>query len=130
MELFDYFINVLIQNVDYHISDIELINIRWSLMNAVEFNQYMILENCDRKFCGFMTWEIRNNSNKEDMIDLGINNLVIIKSARGTYNLMRSVNILRSKYPNVASFVWHNRKHNEVYEFRQRGYYEAMEKSI
>jgi hypothetical protein len=121
MELFDYFFQVLMANVD-NLRTEELMSIHWSLIKAVEVGQYKELYQ-DGKFVGFVTWEIRPNEIRYAKIDIGITNLVIIKKARGTYSLMSIINYLRQQYPNVASFVWQNRKLKELKEFKQRGKY-------
>lgn len=130
MEIVDIMIEAIIKNSDYNIECLELMNIRESLINAARSRQYLYLNDIKSNLCGFLTWEMQNNIDNPGKIDIGITNLIIFKTARGTYNLMRVINYLRNKYPNVASFVWEDRKRKEVIEFKQRGYYEYMAKAV
>lgn len=119
MELYDYYFQVIMNEVN-NLRTEELMSIHWSLVRAVQDRQYKEIQDNRGNFCGFVTWEIKP-SNQLGRIDIGITNLVIVKQARGTYNLMKIINYLRRMYPNVAAFVWENRKHKEPIEFKQRG---------
>jgi hypothetical protein len=120
MELYDHFYQLAVWEVD-NLRTEELMTLHWSLRKAVECGQYKELQDFRGKFCGFVTWEIKPNEVRYGKIDIGITNLVIMKKARGTYTLLRIINYLRNKYPNIASFVWKNRKTKEDIVRNQRG---------
>ena len=109
----------------------EINNIRWSLITAVESGQYLELYNDNGKFVGFVTWLVGHDEKNIDEQVIVIENLVIIRSARGTYNLKHLHEEGRRRYPNAARFVWRSRKRKKQIEFKQRGtYVENAQKNL
>ena len=118
---FDFYMEILKNETGIEKGHPEYGGIAESLIEAVMCRQFMELYGKDGLFAGFLTWEVRPNAENKKMIDLGITNLIIKKTASGTYTLMRATNYLRAKYPNVAQFCWKKRRTGELKTFRQRG---------
>jgi len=117
MELLDYYMDFLLLNSTVKLEELD--KIYNSIKKAVELKQYFELHN-DGKFCGFLTWEIRASKSDKDKIDLGITNLVIQERCRGQYPLIKAINHLRKKYPNIDKFIWKNRRKNRLFEAKQK----------
>lgn len=118
MELFDYLMQFLLENMT--IKDEEFDTTRWSIIKAVECNQYEVLHSDDGKFVGFLTWETRKSLNDQNKIDIGISNLVIGKRYRKSYDLHRVINYLRSKNNNIDKIMWENRSKKRLFEAKQK----------
>lgn len=60
------------------------------------------------KIIGFFTWY---EEKKDEVV---MNNLVISKAYRGTFNLLTTRHVLLDKYPNLIRVRWYDQKKNKV----------------
>jgi hypothetical protein len=129
MELYDKYFEIFTKNLDEVLLTERLMDIHWSLKEAVRLEQYLEFHQ-DGKIIGFFTWIVCPNIENPSKVDIAIENLCIIRSARGTYSLLPWRHYLRGRYPNLAKTVWISNKRGKQIDILKRGCHEHIEEQV
>lgn len=118
MELQEYLLELLINNTE-NIDKIEIADVLQSLKEAIDRKQYLLFNNDQGEFAGFVTWKILINEKDNSKINLLMGNLIVLKECRSTFQVNRLKNYLKTMYPNLEKFIWHNRKRQKIFQSKR-----------